>query len=312
MDILLLFVSIVGLWAGTELVVRGALRIADYFQLSQLFVGIAILAIGTDLPELVVSISASLESVNEGVNTSGIILGNAIGSSFSQISVVLGVIGLMSYITLTRRHLVFDGIMLIGSVILLGLVGIDGKITRVEGMILILTYIVYYYRLLHREKEKKHRKDPASKKLWWSITMLLIGLGVTVYASELVVSNALAITEELGIRQSFVGIVLIGIGTSLPELAVSLNAIRKKAQGLSVGNLIGSNIFDALIPVGVGASISELTFERKLIWFDLSFLLGLSILVLVFFYRKKGIQLTEAMILIFVFILYGVVKMLGQ
>jgi cation:H+ antiporter len=313
MEILLLFVGLIGLWLGTEFVVRGAIRIADYFRLSQLFVGIAILAIGTDLPELVVSVNASMESLKEGVDTSGIVVGNAIGSSFSQISIVLGIMGLVSYITLARRHLVFDGIMLIGSVILLGLVGIDGQVTRVEGAILILTYVVYYYRLLNRERGgKKKESEHKDQKVWLSVLVLIIGLGVTIYTSELVVESALQITKNLGIRQSFVGIILIGLGTSLPELAVSLNAMRKKATGLSVGNLIGSNIFDALIPVGVGASISEITFEQKLIWFDLSMLLGLSILVIYFFYRKRGIQRTEAMILLFVFILYAVMKMLGQ
>lgn len=313
LEIVLLIAGLGGLWYGTELVIKGAIKIAEYFRLSQLFVGIAILAIGTDLPELVVSINASMDSVKHGLDTSGIIVGNAIGSCFSQISVVLGIMGLLSYVTLARRHLVFDGLMLIGSVVLLGLVGLDGTVTRAEGGILIVSYVLYYYRLLHREKEDatEETNKRSSKGIWLSVFNLIAGLGITIFTSEMVVSNALEITEQLGIKQSFVGIILIGLGTSLPELAVSLNAIRKKAHGLSVGNLIGSNIFDALIPVGIGSTISEITIEQKLIWFDLSMLLGVSALVLFFFYRKRGIQRPEAMILIFAFILYAVMKVLG-
>lgn len=101
------------------------------------------------------------------------------------------------------------------------------------------------------------------------------------------------------------------MGTSLPELALALNAIRKKASGLSVGNLIGSNIFDMLIPVGMGASISELKIEKSLILFDLPFLLLLSFIVLFFFYKKKGLQKIEAVILIGLFVLYAALKIVG-
>ncbi len=101
------------------------------------------------------------------------------------------------------------------------------------------------------------------------------------------------------------------MGTSLPELALALNAVRKKAKGLSVGNLIGSNIFDMLIPVGMGASISELKIEKSLILFDLLFLLFLSFIVLIFFYKKKGLQKIEAVLLIGIFVLYASLKILG-
>jgi cation:H+ antiporter len=108
-----------------------------------------------------------------------------------------------------------------------------------------------------------------------------------------------------------VGIIIIGLGTSLPELALSLNAVKKKAIGLSVGNLIGSNIFDLLIPVGMGATISELKFERSLIWFDFPFLFLLSFIVLFFFKKKKGLQKIEAVILIGIFALYAALKIVG-
>lgn len=308
---LLLLIGLVGLWLGTELVIKGAVNIANRYKLSQVFIGIAILAIGTDLPEIVISINASLQNVLQGTNTSGIIIGNAIGSSFSQISVVLGIAGLLGYLTLSKQHLFEDGIMLLGSVLLLILLGFDGQITRIEGIVLIVVYVIYYSRLLHQERLGQKIKRKFNKEIGKDILFLILGMGIIIFTSKLVVDNSVMFAENLGIKQSFVGIILIGLGTSLPELALSINAVRKKAIGLSVGNLIGSNIFDLLIPVGMGATIAELKIEKSLIWFDFPFLFLLSLVVLFFFKKKKGLQKIEAVILIAIFMSYVALKFAG-
>lgn len=310
-EIFLILLGLTGLWLGTELVIKGAVNIAEYYKLSKVFVGLAILSIGTDLPEIIIAINASLHSAIENTDTSGLIIGNAIGSSFIQISIVLGSVGLLGFLSLKKRHLYEDGIMLLGSVILVTLLGIDGKITRVDGIVLIVVYLIYYFRLFHQERIAKKLKKKLNKHIGKDILFLIIGIIVVIFASELVVDNSIRFAEDFGIRQSFVGIIIIGLGTSLPELAIALNAVRKKAGGLSVGNLIGSNIFDMLIPVGMGASISELKIEKSLIVFDLPFLLLLSFIVLFFFYKKKGLQKIEAVILIGLFVLYATLKFFG-
>lgn len=310
-EIFLIILGLTGLWLGTELVIKGAVNIAEYYKLSQVFIGLAILSIGTDLPEIIIAINASLHNVIGNTETSGIIIGNAIGSSFSQISLVLGSVGIFGYLTLKRRHLYEDGMMLLGSVLLVILLGIDGKITKVDGIVLVVIYLIYYFRLFHQERIGKKIKRKSIKHIRKDILFLIIGIIIVIFTSELVVDNSISFAENFGIRQSFVGIIIIGMGTSLPELALSLNAIRKKASGLSVGNLIGSNIFDMLIPVGIGASISELKIEKTLVLFDLPFLLILSFIVLFFFYKKKGLQKIEAVILIGLFVLYAALKIVG-
>ena len=310
-EIILILIGLFGLWLGTELVIKGAVNIAEFYNLSQVFVGLAILSIGTDLPEMVIAINASLHHAIGNTDTSGIIIGNAIGSSFSQISVVLGIVGLIGYLTLKKQHLFEDGIMLLGSVLLVVLLGFDGKITRVDGFVLVVVYLIYYFRLLHQERVGKKIKKKFSKHIRKDFLLLILGIVIVIFTSELVVDNAISLADNFGIRQSFVGIIIIGLGTSLPELALALNAIRKKASGLSVGNLIGSNIFDMLIPVGVGASISELSVEKSLLFFDLPFLFILSLLVLFFFYKKKGLQKVEAVVLIGLFVLYAALKIVG-
>jgi len=299
------------LWLGTELIIKGAVNIAKYYELSQVFIGLAILSISTDLPEIIIAINASLHSAIENTDTSGIIIGNAIGSSFIQISMVLGLVGLLGCLTFKKRHLYEVGIMLLGSVLLVTLLGIDGKITRVDGIVLIVVYLIYYFRLVQKERVAKKIKKKFSKQIKKDILFLIIGISIVIITSEIVVDNSISFAENFGIRQSFVGIIIIGLGTSLPELALAINAIRKKASGLSVGDLIGSNIFDMLIPVGVGASISELKIEKSLILFDLPFLLLLSFIVLFFFYKKKGLQKIEAFVLIGLFVLYAALKVVG-
>ncbi len=310
-EVLLILFGLTGLWLGTELVIKGAVNIAEYYKLSQVFVGLAILSIGTDLPEIIIAINASLHNAIGNTDTSGIIIGNAIGSSFSQISIVLGTTGLVGYLTLKKRHLFEDGVMLLGSVLLVILLGFDGNITRIDGIVLIVVYLIYYFRLFHQERIGKKIKKEFSKHIRKDIIYLIIGIIIIIFTSELVVDNSISFAENFGIKQSFVGIIILGLGTSLPELALALNGVRKKASGLSVGNLIGSNIFDMLIPVGMGATISELEIEKNLILFDLPFLFILSFIVLFFFYKKKGLQKIEAAVLVGIFVLYTTLKVLG-
>ena len=155
-DLLITTVGLLGLWIGSELVIRGSVAIADSIGLSQIFVGITILAIGSDLPELVISINASVQAAFFNQETSGIIIGNAIGSCFSQLSLILGIAGLAGYLTLSKSHLFKEGIMLIGSVLILILFGMDGQISRTEGIVLVVVYLTYFLTLFKQEKVKKN------------------------------------------------------------------------------------------------------------------------------------------------------------
>src|SRR5665647_615567 len=143
----LIITGLIGLWLGTKWIINGALGIAKRFNLSHSFVGVAILAVGTDLPEVFVTVKACLLHLR-GIESSGIITGNAIGSSISQITFILGVAGLLLNFTITKRDLWRDGIALITSIVLLFAFGIDGIISRLEGVILLMMYLLYYIVLM--------------------------------------------------------------------------------------------------------------------------------------------------------------------
>jgi cation:H+ antiporter len=304
----LFIIGLIGLWTGTQWVVKSAIGIAKRFNLSHTFVGLAILAIGTDLPEIFVTINAAFLQLN-GIESSGIITGNAIGSSISQISIILGLSALLMNFNIARKDLLRDGTALLGSILLLYIVGYDGIISRTDGSMLLLGYIIYYV-VLSKSKSTKDYNN-VSKQNYSNLKLagfLAIGLVVLIVSSHFVVENARDFAKQWGVEQSFVGIILIGLGTSLPELSVSIAAAYKKSVGISVGNIIGSNIIDTVIPIGLGGSISEIAMDSNLLRFDLPILFGMTLLVLAFLNTKKGIHKMEAIILIVAYVLYVLAK----
>ena len=302
MDYLSLLFGLAGLWYGTELTIRGAVTVASRLGVSEFIVGVAILSIGSDLPELAIAIDGALINLHAG-DASDVVVGTAIGSSLGQIGFVLGTAALLSYLTLPRSMVFQHGSVLLGSAVLLGVFGFDGTVSRTEGIALLVVYFIYFAALLgdRRKSSDLDAQDGAiaTPRAW---LYLLVGLGIVGICAELTVSGAIAVAAALNISETFVAVVIIGLGTSLPELSISIAAVMKQRARMSVGNLVGSNIFDTLVPVGAAAAISTLRFDENLLRYELPFLFFLTLIVLIFFLRKRGIQKGEAII---VLALYG-------
>ena len=310
-ELIYIILGIVGLLGGTELVIRGAVNIAKSFKLSRIFIGVTILAIGTDLSEMVLAITGAIHKL-QGQNTSDIIIGNALGSCFGQMGLVMGIIGIFGHLKISKTSLIRDGSGLVGSLLLFLLVSLDGEISRLEGSLLLIAYIVYYAILIKSENLAEKIEEREKKNHWLNILMLIGGLVLVGFSSDFIINNAEALAKEFNIASSFIGIVIIGIGTSLPELAISINALRKKESSLSVGNIIGSNVFDMLIPIGIGSAIAKFDVSQTTLIQDLAPLSVLTISAILFFTHKKKLHKAQAAVLLLIYLVYIGWKILEQ
>jgi len=310
MEFILLVIGLAGLWLGSELTIRGAITIAKRFGISEFIVGVAILSVGSDLPELTIAVTAAINILQTGQAASTVIIGSAVGSAMGQIGFVLGVVGLLGYLRLPRQEVYRHGSMLIGSVLVLAFFGFDGTLARTEGISLTVIYFIYFTFLLTEQSQPGQLEDEDSPlPKYRALIFLLVGLVTVIGSAEITVYAVTSAAEKFQIEQLFISTVVIGLGTSLPELSISVAAILRKRTGLSVGNLIGSNIFDTLVPIGVAATIAPLQFDMRILRVDLPFLLLLSVLVLVFLRRKRGLQKFEAAILLAIYGSYALVRM---
>jgi cation:H+ antiporter len=305
MEIPFLFIGLVGLWFGAELTVNGAIDIARRYNFSHAFVGLTILSVGTDVPELFIMVTGSIQQLG-GADVSGLLVGEVIGSSFSQISLVAGLAALVVTLTITEKRMVRDGAALLGSVILVFLLSFDGVVTQIEGFVLLLVYAMYFVFLLRGEKVGPRFHGKAKRPMLQSVMLLIAGLLMLHFASDVTITNALGLSERFGIAQSLIGILVVGLGTSLPELATAVNAGKNEAGSMAVGNLIGSTVFDLLFVFGLGAGIHPLIVSSRIRFFDIPYLfVAAALLIALMAKNSDRLSKREGLVLVGVALLYG-------
>ncbi len=309
MDFLLLIAGLVGLWLGTELTIGGALAIARRHGLSEFFVGLVILSIGSDLPEIAVAVDAGVKGLM-GQDASGVVVGTSIGSVVTQIGFVLAVGALINFLPLPRSFLLKHGSVLLASTVLLFLVAFDGVISRIEGLTMITFYALYVIALVNADDTPEHDHGSVAGGGFRSWLLLTVGLATVVLGSDFTVSSVINIAQAFEVSEVIVSVLIIGLGTSLPELSISISAILKKRTHMSVGNIIGSNILDTLLPIGVAAVISAVTFERSLLLFDLPYIFVMTAIVLALFFWKRGLGRTQGVIILSLYGLYVAIKVM--
>lgn len=311
-DFLLLVVGLAGLWLGSETLIRGAMSLADRYRLSDALFGMLVLAVGTDLPELFVAFDASFRTL-AGEDLTGIVIGSAIGSTIGQFALVFGVAGFIGYPPMKRKFLPRNTIFLVGGIVAVFAFSLDGVISRSDGLLLCIFYGVYLWVLIFRRAEMPDEGEEAAHMDAWKAWLILaIGLGLLFVAAELTVKSAASFAASVGLSNIAVSAIVIGMGSSLPELSVSFVALLRKRGGLSVGNLVGSNVLDTLLVPGIAAVISPLVIPTAILWIDLPVLLLCTVLVLGFLYvSRRGIRSTEAIILGSIYIIYVAVRLIG-
>lgn len=274
-------------WSADKFV-DGAVGVARFFGMSTLLIGMVIVGFGTSAPEMVVSALSAMENAPE------LALGNAYGSNIANIALILGVTALISPVIVKREALKRDVPILIGVTAVAIIQAADGSISRLDGVVLLLFFagimgfniwseIRAKKKASALEKEAEDGDESGKASLPKSVAWLLLGLTLLVLSSRCLVWGAVSIAQALGVSDLLIGLTIVAVGTSLPELASSIAAARKGENDLAFGNIVGSNLFNTLTVVGIASTISPMRTVNPLVFSrDLPVVAVLTVLLLLF------------------------------
>lgn len=300
--------GLVLLAVGGEGLVRGAVGIARRAGLSELMIGLTLVGFGTSAPELVTSIKAAT------AGAPGISLGNVMGSNIGNILLVFALVVLVRPVAVDRAATGRDGLLVIAVSLLLAAIGLlVGEISRPVGILLIIglvTYMVVVWKLEQKggpaadlHKEESHTHDPAPQALWVSLLFAGVGLGMLVFGADLLVTGAVTLARMAGISETVIGLTVVAIGTSLPELVATLVAALKGRSDVAFGSIVGSNLYNILGILGVTAIIHPITIPADVAMTDWIALVGSAILLVVFSWTGARLSRREGAVML---ALYGV------
>ncbi|MCB9207424.1 MAG: calcium/sodium antiporter [Ignavibacteriales bacterium] len=289
-DFLIIAFTILGLWFGASWMVDSASRIAKKFGLSDLVIGLTVVAIATSAPEFAVTVSAALK------NQPSISVGNVVGSNIFNLGIILGLISLFSKVDISPKMLYRDGGLLVTTTIILLIFFYDLTLSSIEGILLALILVAYVIFLIKQKQEIDEEIDE-NKFTFWDVPKLIAGIALIIISANYLVESSINIARFFGISEWIIGITIVGAGTSMPEFATSVVAISKKKHAISAGNLIGSDLFNMLGVLGVAAFLKPLSIEPN--EYISLILMFASVLVLVLLMRRRWkISKFEAVIII--------------
>lgn len=282
--IALLIVGFVMLTKGADWFVDGSSALAFRLGIPQLVIGLTIVAMGTSAPEAAVSITSALKG-NEGIT-----VGNVVGSNIMNILLILGIASVIVPLAVQKSTRMIEIPYMIAITVLFGVLGYTGEmVTRVEGGILWIAFLIYLGYLLWMAKKGKEDNEPDEKQksLPVQLLMILAGLICIVLGSDFVVDGATEIAKVIGISERIIGLTIVAFGTSLPELVTSIAAARRGNADIAIGNIVGSNVFNILFVAGTSALISPVVFESKFV-LDTAVATATAVLLLVCVCNKEG------------------------
>lgn len=258
----ILVVGFVFLVKGADWFVEGSASIAKKLGIPQLIIGLTIVAMGTSMPEAAVSITAALHQ------NAGITIGNVVGSNILNVFVILGVTALITNVTVQKSTLKYEMPFMLGITVVMLICGMTGgTVTFAEGVLLWVLFIVYlgYLFVMARKGTDEDESNTPIHPVWKCLLLMVIGGILVVKGSDFAVSGASEIARYFGMSERFIGLTIVALGTSLPELVTSVTAARKGNAGIAIGNIVGSNIFNILFVIGTTALICPVPFERKFV-----------------------------------------------
>lgn len=295
------------LYAGGELLVDNSIRLAKSFRLSNMVIGLTVVAFGTSCPELAATVTAALSGAPD------IAVGNVFGSNVANLGLILGVAVLILPVKSTGASLTRELVFMIFSTVLVYPLMIGGLLNRLEGLLLFLLLVGFVYFLLrHPEVQDEHLPPAADvegkrpRPIWLASVGVLVGVGLLVAGAKSLVSGAVTIATDLGVSERVIGFTLVALGTSLPELAASVVAARKGEGDIVMGNLVGSNIFNLLCILGLTALVVPIPVSPESMGLDFWAMLGISVLLLVLLATRRRLARLEGLVFLAIYSGYTV------
>lgn len=289
-DAVFLVIGLALLLAGGEALVRGAVAIADKLGIPPLIVGLTIVALGTSAPELTVAIEAALSGVPD------IVTGSVVGSNIANILLVLGAAAVVQPIRASAKVVHRDGVLLLIATSALAGLALVGVITTYVGIVMILCFAAYtaYSYWSERVEARRLARDTAAElaageiedykgiptKLWVSVPIFIAGCAAVIFGAQLLVEAAVNIARALGVSDAVIGLTMIAIGTSLPELAISIIAALRGHSDVALGNVIGSNLSNILVILGVTSLFGPIPVGGQIPYFDIWIMLGATVVLI--------------------------------
>jgi len=305
---------------GAELLVRGASRLASAFGISSLVIGLTVVAFGTSAPELGVSLTSALSGSPD------IALGNVVGSNIFNVLFILGVSALIVPLVVAQQLIRLDVPVMIAASVLMLIFALDGRLAPWECtclLVLGIGYTIYIVRASRREKSSEVIREyegkfgidasPKAGSIWSSVVLILLGLGALVLGSRWLVNGAVFLAQHFGVSDLVIGLTIIAVGTSLPEVATSVVASIRGERDIAVGNVVGSNIFNILFILGITGTVSGggIAVAGNALNFDLPVMIAAAIACLPIFLTGSRLDRWEGAVFCFYYVAYTVYLILS-
>ena len=307
-EIILILIGFVLLIKGADLFIKASISIAEKFNLSKMLIGLSIVAIGTSLPEIFITITSSLEGYSD------LIIGNSVGSCICNFLLVIGITSLIRDIKLDKTTIKIHFTIEIFIILLLLYFGNSNDIGKIQGIILVLCAIFYVVYTIYEEKQNKELDKELIKEvenielkensIIIIILYIVLGLLGLKFGSDFVVNNATLIANDLGFSESFIGITIIAVGTALPEIITGIISAKKNENELFLGNIVGSNIINLTLLIGIGSVIKPIKYNVEFN-FSLIFLILITIILQMIGILNKKARINKTLGSIFILLYIG-------
>ena len=302
LQLIILILSLAVLVKSSDGFVQSAERIGRAFGLPAFIIGVTIVALGTSLPELISSIMAVIKDSSE------IVTGGVVGSNIANICLILGIgMVLAKKLDISHNLLYVDLPFLVGSAGLMAFLIWDGGLTFLEGLILLSAAVVYvHYTITHRQEQSEEEPKISAEKITWKTILILLGSCLGLFlGAKFTIDSVIELSALLGIGTEIIAMSLIAVGTSLPELMVTISAVRKGHAELAVGNVIGSNVFNSLVVMGIPVWWGELFVPKNILTFSLPLMLGVTLLCFFMTQEKQITRWEGGLLLLFYAVFLG-------